>query len=67
MFSVQTSGHRLRFYHMQHIKFTNITIFVLFFGLALIEAVQERNWLKASIFVALGILSLRGDSKEKTN
>ncbi len=44
---------------------SNITVFVLFFGLALIEAFQKQNWLEAIIFLALGIISLRADFRKK--
>ena len=46
---------------MKNIPFTNIAVFVLFFGLALIEALQKSNWLEAVIFFALGLLSLWAD------
>jgi hypothetical protein len=42
-----------------------ITIFILFFGLALIEAIQKQNWLEAAIFLALGIVSFWADRKKK--
>ncbi|HEY4479311.1 MAG TPA: hypothetical protein VI981_03075 [Candidatus Paceibacterota bacterium] len=44
--------------------FTNITVFILFFGIALIEALQKQNWLEAALFLALGILSLWADFKK---
>jgi hypothetical protein len=43
----------------------NIAVFVLFFGIALIEAFQNRNWLEATLFLALGILSLWADFKKQ--
>ena len=43
--------------------FTNIAVFILFFGIALIEALQKGNWLEAALFAALGILSLWADFK----
>jgi hypothetical protein len=46
---------------MKSIPFSNITVFILFFGIALIEAVQKQNWLEAILFAALGVLSLRAD------
>jgi hypothetical protein len=49
---------------MKRIAFTNFAIFVLFFGIALIEAVQKKNWLEGALFAALGILSLRVDLKK---
>lgn len=45
--------------------FSNIAVFVIFFGIALIEAVEKQNWLEAGLFLALGILSLRADFKGK--
>jgi hypothetical protein len=39
-------------------KFTNLAIFFIFFGIALIEAIQKNSWLEAVLFLALGILSL---------
>ena len=37
---------------MKKIKFgANFAVFVLFFGLVLIEAFQKQNWLEAAIFV----------------
>ena len=43
------------------IQFANLTVFVIFFGIALIEAVQKGNWLEAALFLALGVLSLKAD------
>lgn len=50
---------------MNNIKFSNITVFILFFGIALIEALQKQNWLEAVLFLALGALSLRADFSKK--
>lgn len=36
----------------------NVTIFILFFGIALIEALQKQNWVEAALFLALGGISL---------
>lgn len=44
---------------------TNFAVFVIFFGIALIEAFQKQNWLEAVLFAALGVLSLRADSQKK--
>lgn len=46
---------------MKKIAFGNIAVFILFFGIALIEALQQDNWLEAALFIALGILSLWAD------
>ena len=40
----------------------NFTIFVLFFGVSLIEAFQTRNWLKALFWLAIGIFFLVADN-----
>jgi hypothetical protein len=46
---------------MANFTFTNLAVFILFFGIALIEALQKNNWLKASLFMALGVVSLWAD------
>ncbi|MFZ2621370.1 MAG: hypothetical protein WAX37_02605 [Minisyncoccia bacterium] len=43
---------------------TNFAIFVLFFGIALIEAFQKQNWLEAILFLAIGGISLWADLKK---
>ncbi len=42
-------------------EFANVAVFVIFFGTALIEALQRGRWLLAGLFLALGILSLKAD------
>jgi hypothetical protein len=32
----------------------NVAVFVLFFGIATLEAFQTRNWLKAALWLAIG-------------
>lgn len=44
---------------------TNLTIFLLFFGIALIEATQKGDWLLAALFLALGVMSFWADFKKK--
>jgi hypothetical protein len=48
---------------MKNLKFTatNITVFILFFGIALIEALQKGNWLEAVLFLGVGVMSLWAD------
>jgi hypothetical protein len=41
---------------------TNFTVFVLFFGMAMLEAFQTRNWIKVSFWVAIGIAFLLADN-----
>ena len=43
----------------------NVAIFILFFGIALVEAFQSKNWILAILFVLLGILFLRADNVKK--
>lgn len=43
----------------------NMAIFFLFFGIALIEAFQSKNWLLAILFLSLGLIFLRADNMEK--
>lgn len=50
---------------MQKLKFSNFAVFVLFFGLALVEAIKKNNWLEAALFCGLGLLFLWTDSKQK--
>ena len=40
----------------------NFAIFLLFFGLATLEALQTRNWLKAALWFALGVAFLIADN-----
>ena len=49
---------------MKNLKFTNLAVFIIFFGIALIEALQKQNWIEALLFLALGILSLWADFKK---
>ena len=46
---------------MRNLPGTNITIFLLFFGLSLLEAVQTRDWLKAVLWLAIGLVFLSAD------
>lgn len=40
----------------------NITVFMLFFGVATLEAFQTRNWLKAALWLAIGGVFLVADN-----
>jgi hypothetical protein len=37
---------------------TNMTVFVLFFGLALLDALQTRIWLRIAFWLAIGAVFL---------
>lgn len=41
---------------------SNVTVFILFFGMALMEALQELNWIKAALWLAIGIAFLFADN-----
>lgn len=48
---------------MRKLRFgTNFTIFLLFFGLATLEALQTANWIRAGFWVAIGSAFLYLDS-----
>lgn len=44
---------------------TNFAVFVLFFGVSVLEAVQTKNWEKAILWLAIGILFLFADNLKK--
>lgn len=44
---------------------TNFTVFILFFGVALLEAFQTYNWLKAVFWLGIGIAFLVADNLKK--
>jgi hypothetical protein len=41
---------------------TNFAVFLLFFGVAVIEAFQTANWLKAGFWVGIGLVFLLADN-----
>ncbi len=43
----------------------NTAVFILFFGIALVEAFQSQNWLLAVLFLLLGFMFLRADNSKK--
>lgn len=51
---------------MKEIKLgTNFAVFLLFFGVATLEAFQTQNWLKAAFWLAIGIVFLVADNLKK--
>jgi len=50
---------------MEKIKFTNLAVFIIFFGIALIEALKNHNWIESLLFVILGIVFLLADIKKR--
>ncbi len=51
-------------FKMKKLKLTSFAVFIVFFGIALIEAFQKQNWLEALLFFALGIFSLWADFRK---
>ncbi len=47
---------------MNGIKLEGLTIFLLFFGVATLEAFQTHNWIKAAFWLAIGIVFLVADN-----
>jgi hypothetical protein len=46
-----------------NLKFgTNVTVFLLFFGIALLDAIQSHDWLRAAFWFAIGLVFLRADA-----
>jgi hypothetical protein len=44
---------------------TNFAVFVLFFGAAMVEAIQSGNYVKAAFWVAIGLVFLLADNLKK--
>ena len=43
----------------------NFAVFVLFFGVAVIEAIQTKNWIKVAFWVAISLVFLFADNFKK--
>jgi uncharacterized membrane protein len=53
---------------MKKIKLSsNFAVFLLFFGVAALEAFQTANWAKAAFWVAIGIVFLVADNMKKND
>ena len=44
---------------------TNFAVFLLFFGVAALEAFQTKNWIKAAFWAMIGVIFLAADNLEK--
>jgi len=42
----------------------NVTVFLAFFGISLVDAIWSNHWLGAALWLAFGALFLRADSKK---
>jgi hypothetical protein len=45
---------------------TNLTIFFLFFGIALLDAIRGGHWLRALFWLAIGALFYVADRRRQT-
>ena len=51
---------------MKNLKLgTNFVIFILFFGVATLDATQTQNWLRVAFWVAIGAVFLFADAKKE--
>jgi hypothetical protein len=41
---------------------SNFAIFILFFGVAVIEAIQTKNWIKVGFWIAISLVFLLADN-----
>ena len=41
---------------------TSFTVFILFFGISLLEAFRTRNWINVAFWLGIGILFLIADN-----
>ena len=44
----------------------NVAVFLVFFGISLIDAIWSHHWLGAFLWLAFGALFLRADSAKRT-
>jgi hypothetical protein len=45
----------------------NLTIFLLFFGISMLEAIQTGNWIKSIFWLAIGIVFLKSGDLKKSD
>jgi len=45
---------------------TNFAVFLMFFGVAALEAFQHGNWMKAGFWAAIGVVFFVTDNLRKT-
>jgi hypothetical protein len=46
---------------------TNLTIFLLFFGIALLDAIRGGHWLRVAFWLAVGALFYVADRRQLAN
>ena len=48
---------------MRNLRFgPNVTVFLLFFGISLLDAFRSQDWLRAVLWLAVGLVFLRADA-----
>lgn len=53
---------------MKRIRFgSGFIVFVLFFGVAVLEALQTRSWLRVVFWFAMGLVFLIADNRRSEN
>lgn len=57
------SQQKLRNHTMTRLG-SNSVIFILFFGISLLEAFQSHRWLQSLFWLAIGLVFLRADLKK---
>ena len=50
---------------MRQFNLHGFTIFLLFFGVAVLESFHTRNWIKAGFWLAIGLVFLAADNLRK--
>ena len=50
---------------MNRLRLQGFTIFLLFFGVAVLEGFQTRNWIKAALWLAIGVVFFVADNLRK--
>lgn len=43
---------------------TNFAVFILFFGVAAIQAIQNQNWIMVAFWIAIGLVFLWADLRK---
>ena len=51
---------------MKRVKLDSVAVFLLFFGVATLEAFQTHNWIKAAFWLAIGCVFLIAGNVPKT-
>jgi hypothetical protein len=46
---------------------TNTAVFLVFFGIALLDAISSRNFLRSAFWIGIGLLFLAGDLLKPRN